>query len=96
MGDDGRAPAPVRHSVLTPSGRISYLEQGDYKRAQDFLNDAYKTQTTTKPGAADAYFAIASQIADPAFRTRFLEDVPENARTLVLARAWLGEPAPEA
>ena len=40
----------------------SYLEQGDYKRAQDFLNDAYRTQTTTKPGAADAYFAIASQI----------------------------------
>jgi len=40
--------------------------------------------------------AIASQIADPAFRTRFLEDVPENARTLALARAWLGEPAPEA
>jgi len=29
MGDDGRAPAPVRHSVLTPSGRISYLEQGE-------------------------------------------------------------------
>ena len=40
----------------------SYLEQGDYKRAQDFLNDAYKIQTTTKPRAADAYFAIASQI----------------------------------
>jgi TonB family protein len=40
----------------------SYLEQGDYKRAQDFLNDAYKLQTTTKPGAADAYFAVAGQI----------------------------------
>jgi protein TonB len=40
----------------------SYLEQGDYKRAQDFLNDAYKIQTTTKPGASEAYFAIAGQI----------------------------------
>src|SRR5262245_17560489 len=40
----------------------SYLEQGDYKRAQDFLNEAYNVQKTTKPGAASSYFAIASQI----------------------------------
>jgi protein TonB len=40
----------------------SYLEQGDYKRAQDFLNEAYNIQKTTKPGAAASYFAIASQI----------------------------------
>jgi len=40
----------------------SYLEQGDYKRAQDFLNEAYNIQKTTKPGAAASYFAVASQI----------------------------------
>jgi len=40
----------------------SYLEQGDYKRGQDFLNEAYNIQKTTKPGAAANYFAIASQI----------------------------------
>jgi protein TonB len=40
----------------------SYLEQGDYKRAQDFLNEAYKIQKTTKPGATASYFAIASQV----------------------------------
>jgi len=40
----------------------SYLEQGDYKRAQDFLNEAYNIQKTTKPGAAATYFAIAGQI----------------------------------
>jgi hypothetical protein len=47
----------------------SYLEQGDYKRAQDFLNEAYNVQKTTKPGAAANYFAVASQIVKGA-RTR--------------------------
>ena len=40
--------------------------------------------------------AVADKIADPGYRTSFLEAVPENARTLALARAWLGEPAPGA
>jgi hypothetical protein len=31
------------------------------------------------------------RIAAPAWRRRFLEDVPENARTLELAGAWLGD-----
>jgi len=33
--------------------------------------------------------AIADTIVNPAYRTSFLEVVPENARTLALARAWL-------
>jgi hypothetical protein len=37
---------------------------------------------------------IADKIADPDYRTSFLEHVPENARTLALASAWLGDPAP--
>jgi tetratricopeptide (TPR) repeat protein len=36
--------------------------------------------------------AIAGKIADPSYRTSFLEQIPENARTVALARAWLGEP----
>jgi hypothetical protein len=32
--------------------------------------------------------AIADKIADPAYKTSFLERVPENARTLALATAW--------
>jgi TonB family protein len=40
----------------------SYLEQGDYKRAQDFLTQAFNIQKTTKPGAADIYNAIAGQV----------------------------------
>ncbi|HWO22583.1 MAG TPA: protein kinase [Kofleriaceae bacterium] len=36
--------------------------------------------------------AIADRIGDPDFKQSFLEEVPENVRTLALARAWLGEP----
>jgi hypothetical protein len=35
--------------------------------------------------------AHAEQIPEPAYRRSFLEQVPENARTLELARAWHGE-----
>jgi hypothetical protein len=38
--------------------------------------------------------ATADKIPDPGFRASFLEAVPENARTLELARAWGGEAAP--
>jgi eukaryotic-like serine/threonine-protein kinase len=34
---------------------------------------------------------ISGRIPEPPFQRSFLEDVPENARTLELARAWLGE-----
>jgi hypothetical protein len=35
--------------------------------------------------------AIADKITDPAYQASFLERVPENARTLALADAWLGD-----
>jgi len=35
-------------------------------------------------------FAIADRIADPTYKQSFLENVPENSKTLALARAWLG------
>ena len=35
-------------------------------------------------------FTIAGRIPDPAYKQSFLENVPENSRTLALARAWLG------
>ncbi len=40
----------------------SYLEQGDFKRAQDLLTQFYAAQKTTKPNAATEYAAIAGQI----------------------------------
>jgi tetratricopeptide (TPR) repeat protein len=42
--------------------------------------------------ARDRLFAIAGKITDPGHRTSFLEQVPENARTIALASAWLGGP----
>ncbi len=40
--------------------------------------------------ARDHLRAVGGRIDDPAVRRRFLEDVPENARALALAREWLG------
>ncbi len=40
----------------------SYLEQGDYKRAQDLLTEFFKQQKTTKPNAAANYMAVAGQV----------------------------------
>jgi tetratricopeptide (TPR) repeat protein/predicted Ser/Thr protein kinase len=47
-------------------------------------------------GARARLFVIADKIAEPSYRASFLEAVPENARTLALARAWLGDAAPSA
>ncbi len=40
----------------------SYLEQGDYKRAQDFLTDAYNSQKANKPNSTEYYSTVAGQI----------------------------------
>jgi ATP/maltotriose-dependent transcriptional regulator MalT len=41
--------------------------------------------------ARDRLLAIAATITDAAYQKSFLENVPENRRTLDLAREWLGE-----
>jgi len=40
----------------------SYLEQGDYKRAQDFLKEFYDAQKPSKPDTSAFYFSIAGQV----------------------------------
>jgi len=40
--------------------------------------------------AKERLFAIAAKIGDPEYRKSFLEGVPENRRTLELARQWAG------
>ncbi|WP_438031760.1 protein kinase domain-containing protein [Sorangium sp. So ce204] len=58
--------------------------KGDVEEAREILR-----------AARDDLLARADRIGDPAFRRGFLEDVSANARTLSLARAWLGEiPSP--
>jgi TonB family protein len=54
------------HGVVNVLLMNSYLEQGDYKRAQDFLNDLFNQQKTTKPNATTNYLAIASQVVKSA------------------------------
>ncbi|MEP7211753.1 MAG: TonB family protein [Acidobacteriota bacterium] len=44
----------------------SYLEQGDYKRASDFLTDLYNQQKTTKPNAGEYYAAASAQVVKSA------------------------------
>jgi eukaryotic-like serine/threonine-protein kinase len=43
--------------------------------------------------ARERVLAKATRIEEPSRRKTFLENMRENARTLSLARAWLGEPA---
>lgn len=50
------------HAVTNVLLMNSYLEQGDYKRAQDFLTDFFNANKTNKPNASANYFAIASQV----------------------------------
>lgn len=53
---------PAVHAVANVLLMNSYLDQGDFKRAQDLLNDLYTKQKTTQPNAAANYKAVAAQI----------------------------------
>ncbi len=50
---------PTVNSVTNVLLMNSFLEQGDYKRAQDFLGELAKS---TKPNASTNYFAVAGQV----------------------------------
>jgi TonB family protein len=53
---------PAVQAVVNVLLMNSYLEQGDFKRAQEFLGEFYNLQKTTKAGAQTDYMAIAGQI----------------------------------
>lgn len=53
---------PTVNSVINVLLMSSYLEQGDYKRAQAFLNDLAAAQKVNKPNAAANYLAVAAQV----------------------------------
>ncbi|MEO6049878.1 MAG: TonB family protein [Pyrinomonadaceae bacterium] len=50
------------HGALNVLLMNSYLEQGDYKRAQDLLSEFYAAQKTAKPNAWASYMAVAGQV----------------------------------
>lgn len=53
---------PSVQAVSTVLLMNSYLEQGDYKRAQDFLTETFNAQKANRPGAAETYSAVAGQV----------------------------------
>ena len=57
---------PAVQGVVNVLLMNSYLEQGDYKRAQEFLNRFYAEQKTTKAGAIATYSSIAGQVVSGA------------------------------
>ncbi len=54
------------HGVLNVLLMNSYLEQGDYKRAQDFLKELYNLQKSGKANPSPYYFAVAGQVVKSA------------------------------
>ncbi len=54
------------HGVLNVLLMNSYLEQGDYKRAQEFLKELYNLQKSGKPVPSPHYFAVAGQVVKSA------------------------------
>lgn len=53
---------PTVNSVLNVLLMNCYLEQGDYKRAQDFLGTLFNEIKTNKPNANSNYYAAAGQV----------------------------------
>ncbi|MDQ3321992.1 MAG: energy transducer TonB [Acidobacteriota bacterium] len=53
---------PTVHGVTNVLLMNSYLEQGDYKRAQDFLKDVSSPQKIARQNGAASYFAVAGQV----------------------------------
>lgn len=53
---------PTVQSVINVLLMNSYLEQGDYKRAQEFLKDASSPQKFARGNGAASYFAVAGQV----------------------------------
>ena len=53
---------PAVQGVVNVLLMNSYLEQGDFKRAQEMLAEFYNLQKTTKPNAMASYLAVAGQV----------------------------------
>lgn len=50
------------HGVLNVLLMNCYLDQGDYKRSQDFLNELFNSIKAGKPNAAANFYAAAGQV----------------------------------
>ncbi|WP_438029964.1 protein kinase domain-containing protein [Sorangium sp. So ce233] len=88
----GRA-AELAAAVVTSLGHLETGESLVYLVHAEALaasGDARRARSAIALGRA-RLLERAGKIANRAWRASFLENVPENARTLALARAWLGD-----
>ncbi|WP_437893318.1 hypothetical protein [Sorangium sp. So ce124] len=93
----GRTDEAMR-AAAEASARLS--EFGTLEEGESLVRLTYAETLAASGRRAEAEAAIASartallaraeQLSDPTWRERFLRDVPDNARTLDLARQWLG------
>jgi hypothetical protein len=88
--DDAFARAEAMGGYALYRGAFLRLTRAEALHATGALDAARAAITDARA----RLLAIARTIEDPAYRASFLDAVPENARTLALAREWLGEPAP--
>ena len=58
-----------------------------------FANGLHDEARTSIEAAHERLESRAKKIADPTLRESFLTRVPENARTIALAKAWLPQRA---
>jgi eukaryotic-like serine/threonine-protein kinase len=85
--------------VAAREAHAALIELGALEEGESLVRLVYAESLAASGQTADAADAIEAaranllirggKIGNPAFRARFLRDVPENARTLSLARAWL-------
>lgn len=53
---------PAVHSVVAVLLMNCYLEQGEYRRAHDFLDSAFDAAGKGRPGAVNNYYLVAGQV----------------------------------
>ena len=91
-GTGGAGPEIARQSLAAQEAIPPAYRAGAYlplihAEALDATGDHAGTHTAIARALTDL-LARAEKIGTPAYRKPFLENVPENARTLTLARQW--------
>jgi eukaryotic-like serine/threonine-protein kinase len=93
--DEALAAAGEAISRCTSMGACGMFREAFVRLAHAEALHATGTHDAARHAIAEArthLFTIAGRIADPAYQKSFLEDVPENARTLACAARWLPGP----
>jgi hypothetical protein len=93
--DEALSAAEDGMSRYAATGLCSHVLRGSFLRLVHIesleANGRHAEARAALADARDRLLAMAAAITDPAYQKSFLEDVPENRRTLGLAREWLGD-----